>query len=376
MYIVTTRTAGRDRMGAPRWLLPPLPGTALLGADPAQEQRTIEDAIQRGTRDENELTNVIFHGRHPERRGRPITAGETGFDALRREWLDIRGRLVRPALATAAGPAPAEPAPATASRPCPKPARVARDFCTHPGTQVCPAIPDLLCVTRVEGAPFVRPRTRAVDAASGLVVVTRREPNVTQWLVPAVAQALSRFVREMASFGMPIEAILTSGSIYCRCVAGTDTLSNHSFGDAIDIAGVRWAAGGAAGSRLAETVVDNYLDPAERRLLVRIGACLRLAFATVIDYHRADHRDHFHCDLNRGAGRPICRTCGSTWRFVQEALERVLGRVVPVTGVLDPATREALAQFARLPSAEALDVRRGTLDPLLDRLFTQVASGG
>src|SRR5262249_26026392 len=52
-------------------------------------------AIQRGARDENRLTDMVFNARHPERRGRSLQPRER---QLIREWLDIRERLVRPAL--------------------------------------------------------------------------------------------------------------------------------------------------------------------------------------------------------------------------------------------------------------------------------------
>jgi hypothetical protein len=66
-------------------------------------------ALLLGNRDEGKLTNLVFFARHPERRGRKLTPGETQFDKLRKEWLDIRERLVKPALsrisAAASGPA-------------------------------------------------------------------------------------------------------------------------------------------------------------------------------------------------------------------------------------------------------------------------------
>jgi GH25 family lysozyme M1 (1,4-beta-N-acetylmuramidase) len=53
------------------------------------------DALRRGERDENRLTNLAFHARHPELQGRRLRADER---SLIREWLDIRDRLTRPAL--------------------------------------------------------------------------------------------------------------------------------------------------------------------------------------------------------------------------------------------------------------------------------------
>ncbi len=67
-------------------------------------------AIQRGVRDENRLTDMVFTARHPDRRGQRLQPGE---QQLRREWLDIRDRLVRPALrASSSVNAPVVPAAA------------------------------------------------------------------------------------------------------------------------------------------------------------------------------------------------------------------------------------------------------------------------
>ena len=52
-------------------------------------------AISQGLKDENELSNLIFFARHEKRRGKPIERHEK---TLAREWLNIRDRLVRPAL--------------------------------------------------------------------------------------------------------------------------------------------------------------------------------------------------------------------------------------------------------------------------------------
>ncbi len=95
-------------------------GTSPLSAPPptpspgrrpslASEAQLIQEAIRRGVRDANRLTDLVFHPRHPERRGQPLRANEQD---LVREWTDIRERLVRPALARVSpvGPAPAPPA--------------------------------------------------------------------------------------------------------------------------------------------------------------------------------------------------------------------------------------------------------------------------
>jgi peptidoglycan hydrolase-like protein with peptidoglycan-binding domain len=266
------------------------------------------------------------------------------------------------------GIAPAPPTPPTplpgGITPCPVSSPgFAKDRCTSPGTLRCPAIPDLLCVSNVGGIPFEYP-TSIGGGAGGLSVVRQRKA-VTQKFIPSVGKALGSFIANSARFGMPIEAIITYGSLYCRCISDANTLSNHSFGDAIDIAGIRWRA--ATGTR--ETIVHNFSNAPERALLRRINACLRLSFATVIDYHRSDHRDHFHCDMNRGGGRnPRGKT---TVPFVQEALNTVLGLSLSESGALDAATMQALSDFSGRSAAELQDT--AVLNRVLDELFTSVA---
>jgi hypothetical protein len=182
----------------------------------------------------------------------------------------------------------------------------------------------------------------------------------------------------MSRFALPIEAILSLGSLYCRCVSNSDTLSNHSFGDALDVAGVRWASSGGPPSATRETVVQNWnnaRDPNQRALLRRINACLRLSFNTVIDYHRTDHRDHFHCDTNIRAGsvRALGKST-TTPHFVQESLTLVLGRAIAETGNWDDTTWNGLQEFSGV-SATVLKQDHNRLNAVLDQLFTRVASG-
>jgi outer membrane protein OmpA-like peptidoglycan-associated protein len=260
---------------------------------------------------------------------------------------------------------------------CPTPAQVARDRCIHPGTKTCPAIPDLLCLRDVAGLPFEYVVSVGIDPSTHLRIVSRRTVPVVQKFIPAVRDALNSFVSNMSRFAMPIEAILTLGSLYCRCVSKSDTLSNHSFGDAIDVAGVRWSQAGGPPSRLRETIVhnwDNRIDAGQRSFLRRINACLRLSFNTVIDYHRTDHRDHFHCDTNKNAGSVRAMgTSTTTPHFTQESLTEVLGRTIPVTGKWDNATMRGLQDFSGVPLARLKD--RQQLNQVLDQLFTRVAAG-
>jgi pimeloyl-ACP methyl ester carboxylesterase len=80
-----------------------LPGldTVVGAVQRGREQIAVRQAIARGIRDENRLTDLVFAARHPERQGRRLERDERPLIA---EWLDIRSRLVRPALGRRVGP--------------------------------------------------------------------------------------------------------------------------------------------------------------------------------------------------------------------------------------------------------------------------------
>jgi hypothetical protein len=131
----------------------------------------------------------------------------------------------------------------------------------------------------------------------------------------------------MRVFGMPITAVITAGAgPYCRCIKTPDACgeknpgactgrspSNHGAGDAIDVTGVVWQDRGTVGSSLRATLVHSWKDAEQARLLIRINAALRLSFATVIDYARKDHRDHFHVDTNNGRHRDVFGESTERW---------------------------------------------------------------
>ena len=81
---------------------------ALKALRNGRESVAVKLAIARGQRDANVLTNLVFDGRHTERKGRKLLPSEPGFAQLSREWIEIRDTLVRRALGT---PTPKSAAP-------------------------------------------------------------------------------------------------------------------------------------------------------------------------------------------------------------------------------------------------------------------------
>ncbi len=77
---------------------PPVQPSRGQAPQPGRETLAVRQAIAGGRRDVNQLTNMVFFGRHPERGGKKLVKTEPGFKRLADEWLSIRDRLVRPAL--------------------------------------------------------------------------------------------------------------------------------------------------------------------------------------------------------------------------------------------------------------------------------------
>lgn len=234
-------------------------------------------------------------------------------------------------------------------------------------SMTCPTLPGLEEVAQVSGIGFDYiggwstnnkkfPGIMKTPSGKYIVVEKNRKKNRVHKLLPRASDGLATFIANMKAINLPLEAILTMGSIYCRCISNTRTLSNHSYGDAIDIGGLRFVGG-------QEVLVANSGDAADRKLLHRANACLRLSFATVLDYHdQKRHWNHFHCDtniLNRGE-----RRWDVAWPFVRESLG------LSPKGGWSKATADALRKFA---GADAVK-DKPTLNRTLSKLFMREAN--
>ena len=94
-----------DPQAETAWLgeLVPEPTAVRFSLAQGGERAAVQLALRQGVTDPSRLTDLVFQGRHPERRGRPLGRDE---DTLAREWVDIRDQVVRPLLSAAPGPAP------------------------------------------------------------------------------------------------------------------------------------------------------------------------------------------------------------------------------------------------------------------------------
>lgn len=96
-------------------------------------------------------------------------------------------------------------------------------------------------------------------------------------------------------FGSPLRQIETYGSFSCRNIAGTSQRSQHSYGNAIDIAGFVLEDGRRISVKEHWRARDNYGKYLKR---VHKGGCKLFSVTLGPDYNAA-HADHFHLDMGR-----------------------------------------------------------------------------
>ena len=123
----------------------------------------------------------------------------------------------------------------------------------------------------------------------------------------AMAEAAARFAKDVVSpaaqseFGQPLKSVSHASAYVCRPRNGTRKLSEHAFGNALDIAAFTLADG---------TTVAVELRPTEKPAIflgkLRKAACG--PFKTVLGPGSdADHALHFHLDLApRRHGGTVC----------------------------------------------------------------------
>ena len=164
---------------------------------------------------------------------------------------------------------------------------------------------------RVTPSPYIQPAS-AIDGPgicgleTPLKVTALAEGavafNATQTLDCPMTAALEDWLRDvvqpiaMARFGQPVAQIDTMGAYSCRPIDGhrSHRLSEHSFGNAVDIGAFRLADG----ARITVEKGWTRGDAQQKAFLreVQAGACN--IFTTVLaPGSNADHYNHMHLDL-------------------------------------------------------------------------------
>lgn len=151
-------------------------------------------------------------------------------------------------------------------------------------------------------------RTREGCGYSDAITVSHAEADYSQDLVMTCAMAArmqlwERHVVQPAArkhLGADVEQVKAFGAFSCRRVAGTSRLSNHAFGEAVDISGFR-----AANGRVASVLGDFRAHSAEGRFLREVFRESCEVFDTALGpNYNAAHANHFHFDI--GGGRAFC----------------------------------------------------------------------
>lgn len=140
-------------------------------------------------------------------------------------------------------------------------------------------------------------------AADGLVSM---QPKAT--LGCPMTVAFNRWLNEVAQpaaqawFGEQIVEVRQLSSYSCRRIAGSGSMSEHGYGNALDVAGFTFASGRVI------TVKHGWQgSPDERGFLRQVHAGGCEIFTTVLGPgYNAAHADHFHFDLARRSA-VVCR---------------------------------------------------------------------
>ena len=205
--------------------------------------------------------------------------------------------------ADAGGPGAAEPAEAPAMEVPPRPEvspaeEVAcRERLTRMGAEFAEQPP----LSDPSGCAVAKPLS--LKSLSPTIAV---QPPVT--VNCSTAEALARFVTQTASplaeqeLGSPVKAVGQASGYVCRPRNGTHKLSEHAFGNAVDIASFTLADG----TTVEVTATRN---PEQSTFLSKLRSAACGPFKTVLGPGSdADHALHFHLDLaKRRSDKPFCQ---------------------------------------------------------------------
>jgi hypothetical protein len=148
-----------------------------------------------------------------------------------------------------------------------------------------------------------------VSALSGGGVTVSPNPTIGCPLASALDEWMTNAVQPaaIAWFGEPVVEIDQLDAYSCRPVDGipSQNISEHAFGNAIDIAGYELADGRKI------TVKQDFLrgDPQSKGFLHEIFAAACARFKTVLGPGYPEHDDHFHLDLAHQNAEGTLRYC-------------------------------------------------------------------
>jgi len=329
--------SGAVKIGAGVEQIKPIEGPGMCGADFPLKVALLGESSAMSYGDDLRPPGAIPNAGVNQPRWPPLERGYAPPAPVQGEqlrWVPGPPPAVRPA----AEPAPYAPAPYAPATELPPPAPAGQPMSIYaPGLARPDDIPDDAVLPpraapayqRQEpayqrqqpayNAPVYQPPPQRALPALGPM----RGPNATAAITPAavtppatlacpLVSALDRWVRDGVQpaalhwFGTQVTEIRQIGSYSCREMvgAGTSSMSEHAFGDALDIAGFTLVDGRKI------TVKDGWHGtPEEQGFLhdVQLYACQ--TFTTVLaPGYNVYHYDHIHVDLmHRRAGYRPCR---------------------------------------------------------------------
>ncbi len=181
--------------------------------------------------------------------------------------------------------------------------------------------------------------------------------NVDSWFEEAVQPAA------LAWFGEPVVQIKQISAYSCRTMNGQRgaSISEHAFGNALDIAAFRLASGREVNFKQGWKGSQD-----ERGFLRNIHAAACERFSTVLA-PGADmfHYDHIHVDLMRRSGRTVCKPAPQTVRPPQRHVPQGVPMVhAPVRQAPAHTAQRTHDPFAvSPPAARSAERMRASSDP-------------
>jgi hypothetical protein len=327
---VTCLKSGTVKIGAGVEQMQPITGPGMCGADFPLKVALLGEGAAMGYADDLRPPASIPNGsvdqpRWPSSQPYYTPAQPVQSEPIQRgnmRWMPGPPPAARPEVTAPARYAPTPEPAAPAGRPMSiyapgvaQPDDIPDDAVLPPG-RAAPAYPRN---APAYNAPVYQPPPQRALPALGPM----RGPNATAPIMPAavtppatlacpLVSALDRWVSEGVQpaalhwFGTQVTEIKQIGSYSCREMvgSGTSSMSEHAFGDALDIAGFTLADGRKI------TVKDGWHGtPEEKGFLhdVQLYACE--TFTTVLaPGYNVYHYDHMHVDLmRRSSGNRPCR---------------------------------------------------------------------
>jgi len=185
----------------------------------------------------------------------------------------------------------------------------------------------------------MKPELETIRFANGIRIYYDRlkkygeiAPNVVLKGTPKLKGILDTWGLTLQQYDIPVKYILTGGLYVKRNQRGSNRLSKHALGIAIDVDGVIFEDERKFMTTDAEKDWPTYLA---------IEATLRMRFGVVLnrDYNRL-HNDHWHCDLSRSV--EFSERSRSQTLFIQRAIREFWDGNLKVDGRFGPKTRAAM----------------------------------